>query len=328
MTSVSPDTVSCRRYPSSRTGGVSCASRAAISRAAAATSAGEDRPSRTAPSSLLCTTSRETALTTTGKPRRAAASAAASGVETMASRATGTPYARSHRVAGGKRARARHGARQARRPRHGRSGLRLQRVVLGEERQHAQRILGPVEVELADLTERLARAVGRRTGREDDHHRLVDGLGRFRDEPGTLSEKRHRGEDGQTVGDVRVVEEEPRGLPADFHVLRGPAAAEVNGVIRLWRQEQLAERGARLVREHGLLKTELAQPVARDARPAARGREDGDAAAPRAPVPDQEVGGAHHVVWIMSDDCALVTADRLEDLERSGEARGVRDRKS
>src|SRR5215831_8288269 len=91
ITSASPRTVSCTMKPSRRPRGVDRARRAAISRAATTTSVGETRPSRTAPRSLLCTMSREMAFSTTGKPSRAASSAAASGVAAVASRATGIP---------------------------------------------------------------------------------------------------------------------------------------------------------------------------------------------------------------------------------------------
>ena len=71
--------------------GTARATVAAISRAAVATASREPRPSRTAPTSLLWTMSREMSFSTTGNPMRAAASAAASAVGAAASRATFTP---------------------------------------------------------------------------------------------------------------------------------------------------------------------------------------------------------------------------------------------
>ncbi len=56
-------------------------------------------PRRTAPTSLLCTIRRDTALSTTGSPGAVAAAAAASGVgAVIVSAATCTPYAASSRL--------------------------------------------------------------------------------------------------------------------------------------------------------------------------------------------------------------------------------------
>jgi hypothetical protein len=84
----------------------------------------------------------------------------------------------------------------------------------------------------------------------------------------SLGEEGHRGEDGEAVGDVRIVEEEAGDVAADLEALRSPAAAEVYGIVGLGRQEQPSEAGPRFIGQHGLREAELAHAVARDARPA------------------------------------------------------------
>ena len=80
MTSASPWIIGCTEKPSSPASSPRGAERSSISRAAARTASAPARPRRTAPTSLLCTIRRDTALSTTGVPSAVAAAAAASGV--------------------------------------------------------------------------------------------------------------------------------------------------------------------------------------------------------------------------------------------------------
>jgi hypothetical protein len=170
--------------------------------------------------------------------------------------------------------------------------------VLGQKGQHAERVLGAVEVELADVAQRLARRVRGRARSQRYHHRLVGGLRRLADHLRPLCEERHRRQDHEAVGDLGIVEQETRRLPRDLDALGCPAPAEVDRVHRLRRQEEFLELGARGGREHGERHAELGDAITGDAGGAARGRQDADAAAAGPAVPDQEMRGADHVVEV------------------------------
>ena len=113
----------------------------------------------------------------------------------------------------------------------------MQRVVLGDQPDHAQRVLHAVEIELADVAQRLARRGGGGAGRERDHHGLVHGLCGLADQLRACREGRHRGEDRKAVGDVGVGEQGSRGVARDLDLLRLPASAEIDRVVGLGRQQ-------------------------------------------------------------------------------------------
>ena len=98
-----------------------------------------------------------------------------------------------------------------------------------------------VEVDLADLAERAARPVGRAARGERDHHRLVERLRRLADEARAPRVERHRGEDGQAVRHTVVAEDDAGRVAGDLDVLGHLAAAEVDRIVGLGRQQDLAE---------------------------------------------------------------------------------------
>ena len=178
--------------------------------AAASTSALSVRPTCTAPTSLLCTISRDTSLSTTGNAMAAPASAAASRRRRERLARNGEAIRRKQRfyLAFGLRARsaARAGspARQIRGPGRRLDGRAAQAVVVGDERQHAQCLLEAVVHDEPHLPQFLARRVGRRPGRADDHHRLAASRARFGDRDRALEIERHRHEKADAVVHGRI----------------------------------------------------------------------------------------------------------------------------